>query len=304
MKTISVVISAWNEEKKIGRVFASVAWADEIIVVDNESTDKTAEIAKKLHAKVYKQKNKLMLNINKNYGITKATSDWVLYLDADEEIPEALAKEIRNVRMGMHVPVCDGYWISRKNIIFGQWIRHGLWWPDRQIRLFRRGKGIFPCEHIHEYIKIDGSVGELIEPYIHYNYESVHQYVAKIDRASTSEALRLQETRYQIMWYDAIRFPLSDFLKIYFAEKAYKDGLHGLALALFQAFYSFCTFAKVWEMQGFEAKDILPKAAVDELTARGKETKYWMLTMSILEANNRATKFLKRIERRFLQKHA
>src|SRR3990167_2410133 len=177
MKTISVVISAWNEEKKIERVLKSVAWADEIIVIDNESTDKTAEIAKKHHAKVYQQKNNLMLNINKNYGITKAVSDWVLYLDADEEIPESLAKEIRNVRMGMHMSMRDGYWISRKNIIFDQWIKHGLWWPDKQIRLFRRGKGIFLCEHIHEYIKIDGSIGELQEPYIHYNYESVHQYL-------------------------------------------------------------------------------------------------------------------------------
>jgi len=304
MDTLSVVISAWNEEKKIERTLSSVVWVDEIIVINNESTDKTADIAKKFHAKVYREPNNLMLNINKNYGINKATSDWVLYLDADEEITTGLASEIKTVLSKKHTSMCDGYWVSRKNIIFGQWIKHGLWWPDKQIRLFRRGKGLFPCEHIHEYIKIDGSVGELQEPYIHYNYESVHQYLTKIDRASTSEALKLQETQYQMMWYDTIRFPVSDFLKIYFAEKAYKDGLHGLALAFFQAFYSFCTFVKVWEMRGFEAKDVSVHAVVDELTVRGKETKYWMLTVSILEAKNVLTKFIKRIERRFLQKHA
>jgi len=277
MDTLSVVISAWNEEKKIERTLSSVVWVDEIIVINNESTDKTADIAKKFHAKVYREPNNLMLNINKNYGINKATSDWVLYLDADEEITTGLASEIKTVLSKKHTSMCDGYWVSRKNIIFGQWIKHGLWWPDKQIRLFRRGKGLFPCEHIHEYIKIDGSVGELQEPYIHYNYESVHQYLTKIDRASTSEALKLQETQY---------------------------GLHGLALAFFQAFYSFCTFVKVWEMRGFEAKDVSVHAVVDELTVRGKETKYWMLTVSILEAKNVLTKFIKRIERRFLQKHA
>ena len=304
MQTLSVVISAWNEEKKIGRTLASVTWADEIIVVDNESTDKTIEIVKKYHAKVYTQPNKLMLNINKNFGISKASCDWILYLDADEEIPDALKQEMRSVLAGTYTPMCEGYWISRKNIIFGKWITHGLWWPDKQIRLFRKGNGIFPCEHIHEYIKVDGTIGELKEPYIHYNYESVHQYLTKIDRASTSEATHLIKMKYHIMWYDAIRFPLSDFVKIYFMEKAYKDGLHGLALALFQAFYSFCTFAKVWEVKGFEMRDVSPHAVIDELKTRGSEAKYWMLTVSIDEARNKYTKLLKRIERKLLQKHA
>lgn len=304
MNTLSVVISAWNEEKKIERTLMSVSWAGEIIVIDNESTDKTADIAKKFHAKVYSQPNNLMLNINKNYGINKATNDWILYVDADEEITHGLASEIKTVLSKKHASMCDGYWVPRKNIIFGQWIKHGLWWPDKQIRLFRRGKGIFPCEHIHEYIKIDGSVGELQEPYIHYNYESVHQYLTKIDRASTSEAINLQETHYQTMWYDAIRFPVSDFLKIFFAEKAYKDGLHGLVLALFQAFYSFCTFAKIWEMRGFETREVSVHAVARELAERGRETKFWMLTVSIQEAKNGVAKFFKRIERKLLQKHA
>lgn len=304
MDTLSVVISAWNEEKKIERTLASIVWADEIIVIDNESTDKTKGIAKKYHAKVYSQPNNLMLNINKNFGINKASRDWILYLDADEEIPDALRQEVKRVLAGTFSSMCEGYWISRKNMIFGKWVTHGLWWPDKQIRLFRKGKGIFPCEHIHEYIKVDGTVGELTEPYIHYNYESVHQYLTKIDRASTSEATHLREMSYQLMWYDAIRFPVSDFLKIYFAEKAYKDGLHGLVLALFQAFYSFCTFGKVWEMKGFEMRDVSPHAVIDELNTRGREAKYWMLTVSMDEARNRLTKFLKKIERKLLQRHA
>src|SRR3989339_628559 len=206
--TLSIVVSAYNEEKSIGRCLASVKeLADEIIVVDNESQDKTVAIAKKFTKKIFSATNQLMLNANKNKGFEKATGDWILNLDADEEVTLDLVKEI--VSLIRSNPTSNGFWIKRKNYSFGKWIQHGLWWPDKQIRLFRRGRGQFPCVHIHEYIKVDGSVGELVEPYIHYNYETVHQYLTKIDRASTSEALKLQETQYQMMWYDTIRFPVS-----------------------------------------------------------------------------------------------
>src|SRR3990172_4504796 len=158
-QTLSVVVSAYNEEKSLGRCLASVGFADEIIVVDNQSQDKTVEVAKKFTKKIYSQKNILMLNTNKNYGFGKATGDWILNLDADEEIPKDLAQEIKTIIQTK--PKYAGYWIRRKNIIFGKWVTHGLWWPDKQIRLFRRGKGKFACVHIHEYVSIEGQVGEL-----------------------------------------------------------------------------------------------------------------------------------------------
>ncbi len=279
MKTISVVVSVFNEEKHLARCLSSVTWANEIIVVDNSSTDKTKEIAKKFTDKIFDRPNNLMLNLNKNFGFTKATGDYILNLDGDEEISDELRSEILSViRMPESM---DGYWIGRKNIIFGKWIRHGIWWPDRQIRLFKRGKGKFPCVHIHEYISIEGRIGTLIHPYFHYNYQSVHQYLMKIDRASSSEALSLEEIKYQVMWYDAIRFPVSDFIKIYFAQSGYRDGLHGLVLAFFQAFYSFCTFAKIWEMQKFDEKDIQLSAVGQELNKSKKEIRYWLLSSLI-----------------------
>ncbi|MBU1327462.1 glycosyltransferase family 2 protein [Patescibacteria group bacterium] len=300
--TVSVVISAWNEEEKIERCLSSLAWADEIIVVDNASSDKTADIARKFTERVYKKSNLPMLNTNKNFGFTKATGDWVLNLDADEEVPPALAKEIRECIKSN--PQENGFWIKRKNISFGKWIRHGLWWPDKQIRLFRRGFGQFPCIHIHEYIKVDGVVGELVEPYIHYNYETVHQYLTKIDRYSTSEARLLSDAKHQLSWHDAIRFPVSDFLKIYFAQKGYKDGLHGLVLALFQAFYSFCIFAKAWEAQRFPQRDPEPSVIYEEYIAGGKEAKYWLLTMIIDETQNRLARLVKQIKRKLIRIHA
>lgn len=298
-QTLSVVISAYNEEKALGRCLTSVrGLADEIVVVDNESQDSTADIAKKFTTNVYRQKNFLMLNTNKNYGFTKATGDWILNLDADEEIPKELAGEIKALIRSN--PKESGFWIKRKNIIFGKWITHGLWWPDKQIRLFRRGKGRFPCVHIHEYLAVDGRVGELTYPFTHYNYESVDEYIRAIDRASTSEALSLKDMSHELVWYDAIRFPLSDFLKIYFAQSGYKDGLHGLVLAGLQSFYSFTVFAKYWEMQKFPERDLAPDAVIRELARGEKELNHWTIATRISESNNVFKKLLWKVKRKFL----
>lgn len=295
-QTLSVVVSAYNEEVALGRCLSSVSGlADEIIVVDNQSQDKTVDIAKRFTGHIYSRKNILMLNTNKNYGFEKATGDWILNLDADEEVPKDTAREIRSVISGN--PKENGFWIKRKNIIFGKWITHGLWWPDKQIRLFRRNKGKFPCVHIHEYIAIDGQIGELTAPYTHYNFESVSSYLRTIDRAATSEALSLGEINHQLVWYDAIKFPLSDFLKIYFAQSGYKDGLHGLVLALFQAFYSFTVFAKYWEMKKFEDREISPTAVSAELARAGRESRYWIATMMIENARNALDKLLWKLKR-------
>src|SRR3989344_3655909 len=146
---ISVVISAYNEEAMIEDCLKSVKdLADEIIFVDNTSTDKTVEITKKYTKKIFVRENDpVMLNRNKNFGFTKATGDWILSLDADERLTPELSAEIRNsIRAHQFV----AYEIPRKNIIFGKWIQHSIWWPDYNLRLFRRGKGKFPEKHVHE----------------------------------------------------------------------------------------------------------------------------------------------------------
>lgn len=293
---LSVVISAYNEEQTLARCLQSVAFADEIIVVDNESTDKTVEIAKRHKATVYSQPNRLMLNTNKNYGFAKAHGKWILNLDADEEVPEDLAAEIRSV-INVPNPKYPGYWIKRKNIIFGAWIQHGIWWPDRQLRLFIGNSGKFPCENIHEYVQIDGgNVGELAHPYNHYNYTSVSQYLRTLDRCTTSEAQVLRDTGYRLHWSDAIKFPLSDFLKIYFAQKGYLDGLHGLVLALFQAFYSFVTFAKAWENRGFTVNDAVTLSSVNtEIIRSIGELRFWIHQTDIAETKNPANRIWKKV---------
>lgn len=299
MATISVVVSAYNEELSLARCLSSVSWADEIIVVDNSSSDATAAIARKYTKKVFRQTNHLMLNINKNYGFSKATGDYILNLDADEEVPRELAGEIRSVVKNR--PDIAGFWIARKNMLFGKWIQHGLWWPDKQLRLFARGKGRFPEKHIHEYIEIVGKTEELKEPYIHHNYDTVSQYLTKLARCTTSEALALTETNYQVAWFDALRFPLSDFLKTYFAQEGYKDGLHGIVLSLFQAFYSFVVFAKLWEKERFTQKQVVFEAVENECRRGIREFSYWMLTTKIKEASSPFTKLILKIRRKFTE---
>lgn len=287
---LSVVISTYNRATSLERTLRSVSSiADEIIVVDNESPDDTAKVAKKYKAKVVRLPNNQMLNVNKNAGIRKATGEWILYLDDDEVIPADLAAEIVRV---IREPVTDnlnvvGYWIKRKNIIFGKWIEHGIWWPDQQLRLFKKSYGIYPAKHVHEHLEVTGKTDTLGYPYIHYNYDSIAQYLWKMEMIYTdSEVSKLVDSGYRPHWRDAIRFPVSDFVKLYFAQRGYKDGLHGLVLAMLQAFYSFIVFVKLWEREKFEVVDVSQGALEKELSRSKKEIVYWMITQKIQQTQN------------------
>ena len=303
--TLSVVISAHNEEEMLGSCLESVTWADEIVVVDNKSVDRTSGIAEAYRAKVFKRPNNpLMLNINKNFGFTKATGNWILSLDADERVSEKLNQEIkailRHPPASNHEPV--GFFIPRKNIIFGKWIKHGLWYPDYQLRLFRNGKGKFPGKHNHELLEVKGETEKLKGHIIHYNYTSTNQYVKKImDYYSDNEVASFLESGKTIRWYDAIRMPASDFLTNFFAREGYKDGLHGLVLSLMQAFYMFIVFVKIWEKQGFweyQSADFLQETK-SEFVGKSKELGYWINKLRIENAPT-AKRMLLRLKQKLL----
>lgn len=294
---LSVVISTHNRSDSLARTLKSVKeLADELIVVDNQSTDDSSSVAKRFGAIVYTRPNNLMLNVNKNYGISKATGDWILYLDDDEELPEVLSQEIKTSIKAKDVA---GFWIPRKNIIFGKWITHGIWWPDRQLRLFRSGAGKYPEKHVHEYIEVSGQTKKLEHAFVHYNYDSIGQYVAKMQDIYTgSEVEKFVAAGYRIDWKDAIRFPMSDFLKLYFAQQGYKDGLHGLVLSLLQAFYSFIIFVKLWEREKFREVDVPIGVVSHEIQEAGKETMYWMHTAHLTENKSPLSRFVHRLLRK------
>lgn len=307
MSLLSVVVSAFNEEKTIKECLESVkSIADEIIVIDNSSTDKTSQIAERFTSKIYLRPNNPMLNINKNFGFSKATCDWILNLDADERVTAELREEIKNeidqVTTNGESRVA-GYWMPRKNIIFGKWMQGGMWWPDYQLRLFRKGEGKFPQKHVHEYITVDGETKKLEHVLLHENYSSVSQYLHKLDTIYTeNEAENLIAAGKKATWIDAIRFPVGDFLKTFFAQNGYKDGLHGLVMSILQAFYAEIVFAKVWEKQGFikqeENEEVFLKKLYGEWKKVKRDVWYWLLTSLMKETKNPFMKNIYRLQRK------
>lgn len=306
MEKISIVISAYNEEKKIEECLKSAIWADEIILVDNSSSDATAKIAQKYTAKIFTQPNRAMLNINKNHGFSKATGDWILSLDADERVTSSLHDEIKDQISKIKDNGVNGYWIPRKNIIFGKWIQSDMWWPDFQLRLFRKGEGKFPEEHVHEYVRVEGQTEKLKEPLLHENYSSISQFIGKMDKIYTENEMKQKlKEGYQLKWTDALRFPAQDFLKTFFSQKGYKDGLHGLILSILQAFYAEIVFVKVWEKQGFIQKEYDKNFLCgigNEFKKISNEFKYWLMTSFINETNNPFKRTFYRLLRKYHKK--
>lgn len=301
MNKISVVISAFNEEKNIERCLKSLSFADEIIVVDNSSSDKTAELSKKYTKKIFTQKNNPMqIDLQKNFGFEKAASEWILSIDADEEVSKELAKEIKIVVDRVDNSV-NGYWIPRQNIIFNKVINNSGWFPDPQLRLFRKGKGSFIKAHVHEPIKLEGESAYLNQVLIHHHYENISEFLKKtINNYAPSEAEEYMNKGYVFSYFDAIRFPLKEFLNRFFARKGYRDGFHGLMLSFLMAFYHFLIFAFLWEKQGFKEydKDDFLQETEKEFGKAGKEIAYWFSKEKLDIIKNPMQRNLQRIARK------
>mgnify|MGYP001589930320 FL=1 len=277
--SLSVVISAFNEEEKIEECFKSIVLANEIILVDNSSTDKTVEIARKYTSKIFIRPNNPMLNINKNYGFSKASGNWILSLDADERVSPELQKEILST-LNSQLLIINGYWIPRKNIIFGKWMQHAGWYPDHQLRLFRKGLGKFPEEHVHEMIRLGGQAAYLKNHIIHYNYETIFQFMQKVIYIyAPNEASQLLKNGYKFSWQDAIRFPAKEFLSRFLAREGYKDGFHGLMLSILMAFYHFSIFSLIWERLKFiqTGNERLLQGTEREFKKSYKDLLFWIL---------------------------
>lgn len=266
---LTAVVLTKNEEKNLPCLLKSISWVDEIVIVDDESTDKTIEIAKKAGATVYQRKLDDFCS-QRNFALTKVKTPWVLFIDADEEVTHELAEEIKQAIKSNNF---DGYRLPRKNIIFGKWIEHSGWYPDWQLHLFKKEKGKY-IEKVHEQVVIDGQVGELSKVLVHYNYQSISQYLEKMFCYTTLEAENQLATGYEFTWPDLVKKPLSEFLRRFFAEEGYKDGIHGLALALLQAFSELVVYLKVWEKEGFKEEEV--PEVFSEIQASTEELKYWL----------------------------
>lgn len=284
---VSVVISAYNVEDKIGDCLKSVEWADEVIVIDNESTDKTGTIAKDYGAVVYKKKNNLMLNVNKNFGFSKAKHEWILSLDSDERVTPELAEEIRQiVEQKEHVK--NGFSVPRKNIMFGKTIMHTGWYPDYQLRLFKKNYGKFAERHVHEQLTLSGESDFLKYPIIHLHYETIAQFLHKTFTIyAPNEADEKIRNGYVLKFEDSIRLPFNEFLSRFFAREGYKDGFHGLMLSLFMACYHLVVFALIWEKEKFKESTYPSITEFEkEINRNSKDFQFWIVTEKLKQTKN------------------
>lgn len=266
---ISTVVNTYNEEKNLDRCLKSVKdFTDEIIVVDMHSDDKTVDIAKKYGAKVFLHEHTRYVEPARNFALSKAQGDWILLIDADEELPSGLAKKLKEV---IEIDRADFVEIPRKNIIFGKWIEHTRWWPDFLIRFFRKGKVKFSDE-IHVPPTAEGEKMRL-EPkeelaIIHHHLQTISQYLERLNRYTDIQSEELGRQGYQFQIEDFVAKPAGEFFSRFFAGEGYKDGIHGLTLSVLQGFSELVIYLKIWEKQGFKDERISQLNKVAEKTLR------------------------------------
>lgn len=244
---LSVTVITLNEEGNLRECLEDVRWAEEIVVVDALSTDRTVAIAKEYTDRVF-------LNPwpghqeQKNFAIERASHEWVFSVDADERVSPALRAEIEAVLSDPQA--ADGYNLPRKNLFLGRWMHHGGWYPDRVLRLFRKSRGRFGGINPHDRVRLQGRLGHLGEPLLHITYRSLSQYIEKqyaYACIGARERIARGGPRRPGVGAMAGR-PLMKFLEAYVVKRGFLDGFHGLLTALFAAYFAFVRQAKIREL--------------------------------------------------------
>jgi glycosyltransferase involved in cell wall biosynthesis len=244
---LSATIITLNEEKDLPRCLESVKnLADEIIVVDSGSTDKTVDIAKEYGGKVYSREFDGMAG-QKNYAAQKSTGEWILSVDADEEISSELAREIKSKIQNPKSKII-AYSMPRKNIIFGEFIKYTRWQPefDRHIWLYKKDRGRF-VGGVHAAVKVDGKVGRLKHAKVHYQYKNVKEFMDMMNSYSESESTERAEDGVKFSYFQLLLQPIYNFLVRYFYRLGFLDGWRGFVLSYLMAIYHFQLWVKVWE---------------------------------------------------------
>jgi glycosyltransferase involved in cell wall biosynthesis len=274
---ISVVINTLNEEKNIERAIKSVEFADEIIVCDMHSDDNTVILAKKLGAKIIFHKRTGFVEPARNFAISKAAGEWILILDADEEVPEGLAKKLKQIMD--EESVATFVEIPRKNMIFGKWMQASMWWPDYNIRFFKKDF-VKWSDKIHSRPEAKGQgitlAAEEHLALIHHHYTSVAQFVERNSRYSAIQAKELDQDGVEFSWKDLVKKPLGEFLGRYFANRGFEDGVQGLGLSLLQAFMFLLQYLYLWELQGYKDQKVSWDEMKQITKESGKELNYWL----------------------------
>lgn len=248
MKKLSAAIITLNEEEKIGGALESLQGvADEIVVVDSYSSDATERICRR-HTQRFLQRQWEGYRQQKQFATDSASFEWVLSLDADEVLSPGLREEILAWKAAAEEPSC-GYLLPRKTFFLGRWIEHTTWYPDWQLRLFRRSRGRWQGRRLHETFAVEGPVGRLRNELRHYTYASLSEYLEQLERFSSLAAADYYETGRKAGWKEMALYPPLTFLNNFVFRRGFLDGVPGLAVSVLSATSVFFKFAKLWELQ-------------------------------------------------------
>jgi|YNPNPStandDraft_1061719.scaffolds.fasta_scaffold28527_3 glycosyltransferase involved in cell wall biosynthesis len=243
--SLSVVINTFNEEKNIRDCLETVRWADEIIVVDMYSDDRTVEIAREYTDKIFFHERTYYVEPARNFAISQASCDWFLILDADERIPPELRDEIIETiqNPGDYV----AFRILRRDYMFGRWINYGIWRHQQMARLFRKGSCHWP-DRVHTQPIVNGPIGMLKTPFPHFSHRTIERFIAKLNLYTSLEAQEKYKQGIRTSLFVSFLSACIRFAKEYVAYQGFRDGGHGLILAILMAVYQFTTNAKLWEL--------------------------------------------------------
>jgi glycosyltransferase involved in cell wall biosynthesis len=242
---ISAYMITFNNERTIERALKSLTWADELVVVDSFSQDKTAEICRRFTDRVY-QREWPGYRAQYQYAADLTTHPWVLFVDADEEVPPELAREIRKVVEGDGEGI-DGFIVYRRTFYLGRWIQYGGWYPDCEIRLYRRGKGRWEGG-LHAKVLVDGKIGSLKRQYLHYSYRDISDQIQTIDKYSKVAAEDMLQEGERFSLFKLVFHPPFRFIKEYLLKSGFRDGMPGFIIIISTMFYVFMKHAKLWEL--------------------------------------------------------
>lgn len=245
MIKITASVITKDADSTIERCLNSLQWADEIVVVDDYSLDKTADLAKKFDAKVYKHKLNSDFAAQRNFALAKCSNEWVLFVDADEEVTPELKGEIQRTVQNDSV---DGYFVSRQNIFNGKKLKGGEWGRVKLLRLGRKSKGEWK-RSVHEYWDIKGETATLHYPLLHYSPSTLAGFVKSLNNYSSIHAKENQLSGKTPNIYKIIFYPAAKFMKNFVWEGGYKDGVEGFLMAVFMSFHSFLSWSKQYSNQ-------------------------------------------------------
>ena len=251
---ISATIIAFNEATNIGDACKSLAWADEIVVVDSGSTDQTRQIAEACGARVI-TRDWPGFAAQKQFAVDQTDFDWIFSLDADERVSDELRASIAKLREEPEPGLADGYRIPRRSFYQGRWIKGGGWYPDYQLRLFRKARGSWEPRHIHESVKLDSAarVEKLSGDILHYSVrDAAHHHRMIGERYAPLAAQQMFEERRRTSAFKIAAAAPAAFVRSYILKGGFRDGLAGLSIASFAAHHAFLKHVMLWEKQKAE----------------------------------------------------